>query len=557
MTRWIRHLADLSPEKMPGLRRDHLVFPGWYARSEDLYRQVCGTATVITQHILKMAVKRREQRQSVAGWRIVAWAGRYIPVRHRHILTRSGGLRLRYSAGTLLVAGFVAAMAFGNLLPAGPAAGHFEQTRGAVMTAAYDVDAQRGVVQARLARYSDEALFAADDPDSAAAPVTPPAPQPRIETVKVGRGDTLAGVLQQAGIGPGEAYRMVKAMGDHFDPRDLRPGQVVNVRFDPEDGTDNRFRFAALTIDLDAVRAVSLTPGAEEGFESAIVEKEVVTRLYARKAEIQTSLYGSALKAQIPSPVVAQAMNIYAWDVDFQRDIRRGDKIEVMYEQIETPDGQKVKSGNVIFARLQLGAADIPVYRFEKENGDVDYYTANGKSLRKALMRTPINGARLSSGYGMRRHPVLGYNKMHKGVDFAAPTGTPIFAAGDGVVEKAQRWSSYGNYIRIRHNASLKTAYAHLHGFAKGVRVGTRVKQGQVIGYVGNTGRSTGPHLHYEVLKNNRQVNPKSIKMPQGETLAGETLTAFKRHVEALNRQYATLTRGARLAGRPGGGTVN
>lgn len=258
------------------------------------------------------------------------------------------------------------------------------------------------------------------------------------------------------------------------------------------------------------------------------------------------SLYGSAAKMGIPQSVVAQAIKIYSQNIDFQRDIRQGDKLEVMYDSYETEDGYVAKTGDVIYAKLTLNGREIPLYRYKDSSGRLDYYSPEGRSIRRTLMKTPIDGARMSSGYGMRRHPVLGYTKMHKGVDFAAPIGTPIFASGDGVIEKAGRFSSYGNYIRIRHNGQLSTAYAHLSRIK--VSPGARVRQGDVIGLVGNTGRSTGPHLHYEILVNGRHVNPNSVNLPVGENLQGKELKRFKQEVRGVEQQFAELYQGQKFA---------
>jgi murein DD-endopeptidase MepM/ murein hydrolase activator NlpD len=194
--------------------------------------------------------------------------------------------------------------------------------------------------------------------------------------------------------------------------------------------------------------------------------------------------------------------------------------------------------GDIKYARLITADNDIALYRYEDNDGNVDYFDRNGKSTKNSLMKTPVDGARMSSGYGMRRHPVLGYDKMHKGVDFAAPTGTPIYAAGDGVVEKAARWGGYGNYVKIRHNSSLKTAYAHMHSIK--VKAGTRVKQGQIIGTVGTTGRSTGPHLHYEVLMGGKQVDPRGVNVPVGEELRGASLKKFKDTIGVYEVEFST-----------------
>jgi len=221
-----------------------------------------------------------------------------------------------------------------------------------------------------------------------------------------------------------------------------------------------------------------------------------------------------------------------------------------MFDEYRDEDGRMAKTGNISVAEMVLSGQKIRLHRYKAKDGFVDYYSATGQSVRKALLRTPIDGARISSGFGRRRHPILGYTRMHKGLDFAARRGTPIYAAGDGVVDFAGRKGGYGKYVRIRHTGTYKTAYAHMHRYGKGVRTGRRVRQGQIIGYVGSTGRSTGPHLHYEVHKNGRQVNPRSIKLPSGRKLKGRELTAFKTYRVELDRDYAALTQSQQVAER-------
>jgi murein DD-endopeptidase MepM/ murein hydrolase activator NlpD len=335
-------------------------------------------------------------------------------------------------------------------------------------------------------------------------------------------------------------------MKEHVDPRAVKVGQKLNVYFKPVKGEENG-EFNKLVMNVDPIKEVTVSRDGDK-FKTELSEKKLVKNTYAGRAEIETSLYGSAARAGIPSQVIAEMIRIYSWNIDFQRDIQPGDKIEVMYEAEETEDGEYAKFGNVLYANLTVGGKDVPIYRFETTDGRVDYFQPSGMSIRNTLMKTPIDGARISSGFGMRHHPVLGYNKMHKGIDFAAATGTPIYAAGDGVLEYAGRFSSYGNYIRIRHNSQLKTAYGHMHRLAKGMKIGERVHQGEVIGYVGSTGRATGPHLHYEVLVNNSQVNPKSVNLPTGEQLAGKELNKFKSQMASLHQQYVSLADGLKLA---------
>ena len=368
--------------------------------------------------------------------------------------------------------------------------------------------------------------------------------QPEEKLIKIGNGETVAGVLQDAGVSGSDAYNVVKALSKHFDPREVRAGQAISVKFEPE---GNALRFASLNMRIDPVKEVVVSL-SDDNFSAEMREKDVVLEVNAVNATIKNSLYGSAAHAGIPASVVAEMIRIYSYQVDFQRDVRQGDKFEILYETYETEEGDFARYGDVLFANLLIGGKKMPVYRYESKDGAVDYYDENGQSIKKTLMRTPVDGARISSGFGMRRHPVLGYSKMHKGMDFAAALGTPVYAAGDGTIELSGRRGSFGNYIRIRHNGELQTAYAHLHKIAKGINKGVRVKQGQLIGYVGSTGRSTGPHLHYEVHVNGKAVNPRSIKLPVGQVLAKAELKKFKQHVSSIKQQYATLTEGLKFA---------
>ena len=235
-----------------------------------------------------------------------------------------------------------------------------------------------------------------------------------------------------------------------------------------------------------------------------------------------------------------ELIRAYSYSIDFQRDIQPGDQFEVLFDQEVNENGDVVRSKGVRFAMLTVSGQEIPIYRFETEHG-TDYYDPSGESIRRLLMRTPIDGARMSSGFGMRQHPILGYSRMHQGVDFAAPTGTPIYAAGNGVVEMAGWNGGYGNFVRIRHSGGIKTAYAHLNDFKSGLSQGDRVSQGDVIGYVGTTGQSTGPHLHYEVLRNGEQVDPMSLDLPTGDVLEGDERERFNHYVASVDRQFAEL----------------
>ncbi|MGH1377889.1 MAG: peptidoglycan DD-metalloendopeptidase family protein [Alphaproteobacteria bacterium] len=502
--------------------------------------------------------------QNVAHYRIIR-------LRRRYLFTRSNRLRLRYVLGLAVIG----SIALSSLLGSMGASVAFAPGRSSIAKVASPVSKPSVIlaslpvgdvgnevsnldgesvdlaVSPLLPIYDEEASLEGGDQDNSSAdkvvmgPVKLDDMVASDKIIKINSGDTVGGALQDSGVSGAEAYRAVKAMGKYYDPRSVKPGQAISIRMEP---SDSGMRLSTINMKISATKGIAISRGDDGRFVAVLDEKKVVLQTKAANAEIETSLYGSAARAGIPASIVAEIIKIYSYDVDFQRDIRRGDKVEALYETYETEDGDFARYGNVLYASLMVGGKTIPVYRYKSDDGIVDYYRENGTSLKRILMQTPIDGARMSSGYGMRRHPVLGYNKMHKGVDFAAPRGTPIYAAGNGVVEKAGRHGGYGNYIRIRHKNGLQTAYAHMRKFAKGMSAGKRVSQGQVIGYVGTTGRSTGPHLHFEVLKNGKQVNPKSVKSSGGEKLAGKSLRNFQKEISIIKQKYANLGDGVKLA---------
>lgn len=458
-------------------------------------------------------------------------------LKERYFLTRSNRLRLRYIA-----------VAFVFVLTGLSTLTLVSQNSNAVSIGTLDIAAVESAVgyEADIGNLINSGLYG----EFSLASITAhdiPKPLPLDREVTINAGDVLGVVMEKQGIGAQEAALVVKAMKDHYDPRSLKAGQKIQMHFDKVRGSKTEQRFHEMKIQLDPIKTL-VVMRAGEGFEAEVDEKEVKRIVRAKQAQVEVSLYGSAAKAGIPQGVIANAIHIFSWNVDFQRDIRPNDSLEVMYESYETKSGYVAKNGNILYAKLTLSGREIPLYRFEMADGRIDYFQPDGRSIKRTLMRTPINGARMSSGYGMRRHPVLGYNKMHKGLDFAAPTGTPIFAAGDGMVEKAGWFSSYGKYVRIRHNSKLKTAYAHMSKIK--VKPGTRVTQGQVIGYVGTTGRSTGPHLHYEVLSSGRQVNPRSVNLPIGEELTGKNKKNFDAVVRKARQKFAAALEGTRVASR-------
>ncbi|WP_246148380.1 M23 family metallopeptidase [Skermanella pratensis] len=357
------------------------------------------------------------------------------------------------------------------------------------------------------------------------------------KVVEVGRGDTLLGLLVNAAVPRLDAHDAIEALRSVFDPRRLQVGQEIALLFQQEAGSDRRF--VGLELEPDVDRAVSVARLDGDAYEAVSIDKELQRRKAAAAAVIDSSLFEAGASVGVPIPVMAAMIRAYSYDVDFQRDIQPGDEFQVMYERYFTDSGAAARDGDILYAALTLDGRRMELFRYKTRDGVVDYFNRQGESIRKALLRTPIDGARVSSKFGMRKHPVLGFSKMHAGMDFAAPSGTPIYAAGDGVVEEIGGKGSYGNYIRIKHNQQMATAYAHLSKFGPDMRRGGRVKQGDIIGYVGSTGRSTGPHLHYEVLRGGRQVNPMSVDLPTGIALQGTELAAFKRHVEESDQQFA------------------
>lgn len=365
------------------------------------------------------------------------------------------------------------------------------------------------------------------------------------EVLSVARGDTLLNLLTAAEVPHDEATDAISALRDVFDPRQLQIGHQVTVLFEPRRGGSRRF--VGLEIAPDTVRSVSVARGEDDDFESARIEKAVLRSPAAAEGEIRTSLLEAGAAAKVPLPVMMALLSAYSHDVDFQRDLQPGDRFAVLYERLTTDDGLEAGTGDLLYASLTLSGREVAIYRFTDRQGSTDYYSPNGESIRRALLRTPVDGARITSGFGLRRHPILGYSKMHKGVDFGAPTGTPVYAAGRGTVEEAGVKGSYGKYIRIRHNSEIATAYAHLSRFGATLRRGGTVGQGDVIGYVGTTGRSTGPHLHYEVLKHGRQVDPRSINLPTGRKLEGPDLKAFRQAVAATDAVFQRARNGLLL----------
>ena len=361
--------------------------------------------------------------------------------------------------------------------------------------------------------------------------------------IEISKGDTLISILSDLGLEYNEAHNIYTVLKKVYDPRNLRIGQKINITttIDPKENTllslDN------ITISPSLGKRFILEKNETEGYEARVEQDELLEEINSATGSISGTLSASMQKQGVPSRVVANFINIFSYSVDFRRDLRKGDKFEIIYENQITPNGETVKSGNILYAALQLRKDKIALYRFEDKKGNVDYYNEKGYAMKKTLDRKPMSfkQARISSPFGRRFHPILKKYKVHWGVDYAAPKGTKIYAGGDGVVQMAKYNGAYGNYVKIRHNSEYSTAYGHMWKFAKGIRPGVRVKQGQVIGYVGSTGRSTGPHLHYEVLQNGKRVNPLKIKAAAGENLTGKNLAKFKKSIALLKESHKNM----------------
>ena len=353
--------------------------------------------------------------------------------------------------------------------------------------------------------------------------------------INVKSGDTLEKILKKIGFENQEIFEVIKETKKKFDPKNLIIGKEITIKY--ENKEKNNKSINSIFIPLEFNKNFYLEK-IDENFVAEITSKKTQKRLVQKKGFISDNLYLSGLRMGIDKKAINEMIAIFSFSVDFQRDVWRNDNFEVLYEEEFIKYNKANKNlGKILFANLELQSlGSLKLYRFESDKGKIEYFDENGKSAKKLLMKTPIDGARLSSGFGMRKHPIRGYMKKHQGVDFAAPTGTSIYAAGDGIIEMKQRYKGYGKYIRIRHANGFKTAYGHISKFNK--HLSDRVKQGSVIGYVGSTGNSTGPHLHYEVLKNNIRINPQKLKLPSGRKLKGDELQRF---IETKNLIYRKL----------------
>ncbi len=352
--------------------------------------------------------------------------------------------------------------------------------------------------------------------------------------LKVRNGDSIQRILYDQKISPADVNNVINALRREYNIGALRNDQKVYLIVKRE---KNGNFVSRLTVNIDNITSVHVFLNKDNVYETKRVTKILTKKNHLVETTIDRGIYRTAKQSGIENSIVAQFARLYGFEVDFQRDLKKNDKIKIFYERYLDDDGVPQRTGNIIYSEITNVERNIILYRYEYPNGSIAYFTPEGKSIEKSLMRTPINGAKLSSRYGFRIHPILGYNQMHQGTDFAAPIGTPVMASGAGTVEYSGWKGGYGKFISIRHSAVYQTNYAHLQDYAKGIRRGAKVQQGQVIGYLGSTGSSTGPHLHYEVIVNGRKENSQTLKLPSAAPLEGNNKNFFeiqKRNIDNL-----------------------
>jgi len=349
---------------------------------------------------------------------------------------------------------------------------------------------------------------------------------PRYKSInhKISDGETFYKILNGYSITDAEITKIKKKLNSDYNLNNLKTDLDIKLIVDES----NNKKITSFIFPVSRTKKIQLIRNLETDlFEKKTIITNLNKKIIFKEGKILQSLYKTAVDLKVQPNIIIEFASIYGFQVDFQRDIRKNDIFQIMYE-VFMDDNQKIyETGNIIFADLKLSGSNNLLYYFDKK-GSEGHYDQNGRSVEKALMKTPINGARLSSAFGMRKHPIDGYNKMHRGTDFAAPTGTPIMASGNGTITRARWCGGGGNCVKIKHNSTYETVYAHMKSFGRGIREGIRVKQGQIIGYVGSTGNSTGPHLHYEVIRDKKKINSQTLRLPSGKILKGEDRKTFE-----------------------------
>ena len=339
--------------------------------------------------------------------------------------------------------------------------------------------------------------------------------------LKVKKGQTFSEILDGFNLSNNKKFEIINSINSIFKLRRLKIDQKIFFFID-----NNEF-VKKIIIELDFKTNLIVDLGSEIKLKK--IELKTYTNIESKEFIIKNSLYSDGINNKIPNEIIIKLIQLFSFDLDFQRDIIENTKVSISYQKINIENKTDYQLGDIEYAKISIKKNNIEYFKFLTDDGFIDFFNKQGKNVKKSILKTPLDGARLSSNFGMRKHPVSGFNKMHKGIDFAAPKGTPVYAGGNGIIEIANVNGGYGKYIRIRHNNGYKTAYAHLSDYKKGITKGVRVNQGEVIGYVGSTGKSTGPHLHYEIIYNDKQLNPLTLKLPSGKILIGDELNRFKK----------------------------
>jgi len=351
-------------------------------------------------------------------------------------------------------------------------------------------------------------------------------PKSKETIIIVKKDQTFSSILDNFNFDNKKKFAIIKAINAIYDLRELKVNQKIIFLIDQNENVEK------IIIELN----FNTNLEADLRSDIKIVKKELETfsEINSQEYVISNSLYADGINNNIPNQILIKLIQLFSFDLDFQRDIQKDTKVSISYEKIFVKNESDYALGDIEYAKIIIKNNTLEYFKFLTDDGFIDYFNRQGKNVKKSILKTPIDGARISSSFGMRKHPISGFNKMHKGVDFAAPIGTPVYAGGNGVIEMVGVNGGYGKYIRIRHNNEYKTAYAHLNSYRKGISKGVRVNQGEVIGYVGSTGRSTGPHLHYEIIYQNKKVNPLKLKLPSGKTLKGDELARFEKNYKMI-----------------------
>ena len=351
--------------------------------------------------------------------------------------------------------------------------------------------------------------------------------------IEILQGDTFVSILENLNFKQKKIYEIISKIEETYDLKKIKTGEIISV-------FENNFA-EIKKIEFFKNNETIISVNLDKEINLNIIELTKNSFIESKEYTISESLFSDGIKNDVSSDILVKIISLFSFDLDFQRDIRVDTVVSISYEFDEIVETGRLEYNDIKYASIIIDGKQLEYFKFITDDGYVDYFNREGKNVKKSILKTPLDGARISSNFGMRKHPISGFNKMHKGVDFAAPTGTPIYAGGNGIVEYVGRNGGYGKYIRIRHNNGYKTAYAHLSNYKKGISKGVRVNQGEVIGYVGSTGNSTGPHLHYEIIYQNKHINPLKLKLPSGKILEGKELERFKEEYKIIYADHLSM----------------